>query len=243
MRVFMPGAVVVAVVVVAAGSGCPAGGNRDAIGRACSVEGPPCARDHVCEAGDAIVDGLCAPIDDYGDCGPAAYPLAPGQVRAEGLDVNEAGELGFLRDVVRVEGDLFIDGPFGAGTLQVGDLCGVQGLQQVTGSLLVAQTDVTTLDGLQSVSFVGAGVGIAGNPNLVDLDGLANLVRVVPLEGRNFEIVIANNAALERDALQRFLDALAGRPSIRVIACGNIRAIGLGAAGCGPEIDTLLRRE
>lgn len=236
-----PIAFLVMVIGVGVG-GCPAGVNRDGIGRPCVVEGPPCPQDHVCEAADGTADGLCAPIDDYGSCGSATYPLAPKTVRPESLDVDEPGELGFLRDVARVEGDLFLDGPFGRGTLQLGTLCDVSGLQQVTGSLLVAQTNLTTLDGLQSLSFVGAGVGIAGNPDLVDLDALGNLVRVVAPEGRSFEVVIANNGALDREALQRFLDVMAARPSIRVVACGNIRAIGLGASPCPVDVDNLLRR-
>lgn len=67
--------------------------------------GPP-HPDHVCLADDGAEDGRCAPIVGYDGCDPATHPVQPGRVRAEGLDVDEPGELGFLRDVVRVEGNL-----------------------------------------------------------------------------------------------------------------------------------------
>lgn len=230
--------------VVALG-GCPITGLRDDIGRACVVDGPPCAPDHVCLAADGAAEGRCAPIVDYGGCDPATYPQQAGLVRAEGLDVDDPGELGFLRDVVRVEGDLFVDGPVVGAPLAVGTLCGLSGLQQVTGSLLIAQTDLVTLDGLQSLSFVGKGLGVAGNTRLEDLTGLANLVQVVALdENRDFEVVIADNRVLSRDALQAFKDVLADRASIRVHACGNTAAFEANdAAACGPAINRLLRRE
>jgi hypothetical protein len=233
------------VVVLAPLAGCPLTGPRDDIGRACVVDGPPCAPDHVCLADDGAAEGRCAPILDYGGCDPATYPQQAGLVRAEGLDVDEPGEFGFLRDVVRVEGDLFIDGPVVGAPLAVGTLCGLSGLQQVTGSLLIAQTDLVTLDGLQSLSFVGRGLGVAGNTRLEDLAGLANLVQVVALDDtRDFEVVIAENRVLPRDALQAFKDALADRPSIRVHACGNAVAQDANDdAICGPDISRLLRRE
>lgn len=233
------------VVVLATLAGCPLTGPRDDIGRPCVVDGPPCATDHVCLADDGADEGRCAPIVDYGGCDPATYPQQAGLARAEGLDVDEPGELGFLRDVVRVEGDLFIDGPFAASPLAVGSLCGLSGLQQVTGSLLVAQTDLVTLDGLQSLSFVGRGLGVAGNARLEDLAGLANLVKVVALDDtRDFEVVIAENRTLPREALRAFKDALADQPSIRVYACGNLAALGANDdPTCGPEINRLLRRE
>jgi hypothetical protein len=66
------------------------------------VDGPPCAPDHVCLAEEGADEGRCAPIVDYGPgCDPATYPQQPGLVRAEGLDVDEPGQLGLLRDVAR----------------------------------------------------------------------------------------------------------------------------------------------
>jgi hypothetical protein len=233
------------VVVLATLAGCPLTGPREDIGRACAVDGPPCAIDHVCLADDGADEGRCAPIVDYGGCDPATYPQRAGLVRAGGLDVDAPGQIAFLRDVVRVEGDLFIDGPFAGSPLAIGSLCGLSGLQQVTGSLLVAQTDLVTLDGLQSLSFVGAGLGVAGNARLEDLSGLANLVKVVARDdASDFEVVIADNRVLSGEALQAFKEALADRPSIRVYACGNNAAL---AANddlvCQAGINRLLRRE
>ena len=231
-------------IVVVALAGCPLTGPRDDIGRACVVDGPPCAPDHVCLADDGADEGRCAPIVDYGGCEPATYPVQAGLVRAEGLDVDEPGALGFLRDVVRVEGDLFIDGPVVGSPLAVGSLCGVSGLQQVTGSLLIAQTDLEALDGLQSLSFVGRGLGVASNARLTDLAGLANLVQVVVPDEAPFEVVIAENRTLPAEAVRAFRAALADRPSIRIHVCGNLVALAENdAASCGPEINRLLRRE
>jgi hypothetical protein len=231
-------------IVVVSLAGCPLTGPRDDIGRACVVDGPPCAPDHVCLADDGADRGRCAPIVDYGGCDPATYPVQAGLVRAEGLDVDEPGELGFLRDVVRVEGDLFIDGPVVASPLAVGSLCGLSGLQQVTGSLLIAQTDLEALDGLQSLSFVGRGIGVASNARLTDLAGLVNLVQVVVPDEAFFEVVIAENRTLPAEAVRAFRAALADRPSIRVHVCGNLVALAENdAASCSPEINRLLRRE
>jgi hypothetical protein len=233
-----------ALVVIATLAGCPLTGPRDDIGRACVVDGPPCAPDHVCLADDGADEGRCAPIVDYGGCEPATYPVQAGLVREEGLDVDEPGELGFLRDVVRVEGDLFIDGPVVGSPLAVGSLCGLSGLQQVTGSLLIAQTDLEALDGLQSLSFVGRGLGVASNARLTDLAGLANLVQVVVPDEAPFEVVIAENRTLPAEAVRAFRAALADRPSIRIHVCGNLVALAENdAASCGPEINRLLRRE
>jgi len=234
----------VVVVVAATLAGCPITGPRDDIGRPCVVDGPPCAPDHVCLADDGADEGRCAPIVDYGGCDPATYPVQAGLVREEGLDVDEPGELGFLRDVVRVEGDLFVDGPVVGSPLAVGTLCGLSGLQQVTGSLLVAQTDLEALDGLQSLSFVGRGLGVASNARLTDLAGLANLVQVVVPDEAPFEVVIAENRTLPAEAVRAFRAALADRPSIRIHVCGNLVALAENdAASCDPEINRLLRRE
>jgi hypothetical protein len=233
-------------VVMSALGGCPLTGVRDSIGLPCFVDGEsPCGPDHICEAEDGALGGVCAPIVDYGaTCDPPTYPQQPGAIRRESLDVGAQSDLGFLDDVARIEGDLVIDGPFGAAPLAIGTLCGVAGLQQVTGSLFIAQTDLATLDGLQSLSFVGAGIGIAGNPALTDLMGLANLVRAVPLGEARFSIVIAENRSLPREALRNLREALADRPSISIAACGNLAAAEENdVVACGADINRFLRRQ
>jgi hypothetical protein len=142
-----------------------------------------------------------------------------------------------------VEGDLFIDGAAGT-VLRLGDLCRVAGVQQVTGSLLVAQTDITSLDGLQGMGAVGAGVGIAANPNLTDLLGLINLMGVTPPDaGQAFSVVIADNAALPAEAIRALREALSPRPDIQIFACGNRLATGENnQIICPVDVNRLLRR-
>lgn len=232
--------------VVIAGAtltGCPIDALRDGIGAPCSIDADPCPTDHVCHVDDGATDGLCAPILDYGSCDPPSYPQAIGKVRDETLDIDAVDDVSKLRDVVRVEGDLFLDGAAGT-VLRLGDLCAVAGVQQVTGSLVVAQTNITTLDGLQGMGAVGAGVGIAANPNLVDLQGLINLMGVRPPEaGQAFSIVIADNLTLPAEAIRALRAALSDRPAIQIFACGNRAATGENnLALCPVEVNRLLRR-
>jgi len=216
---------------------------RDGIGAPCVPDGPPCPRDHVCLADDGASAGLCAPILTYGACLAPNYPQVAPETLAESIDVAEPGDLTDLDGITRVEGDAFIDGQVGQ-TLAVADLCGLRGLQQVTGSLLIAQTDITTLDGLQGLSFVGAGIGVAANRNLVDLSGLVNLMRAGTAPDRDFTIVIADNTTLPPEPIAALREALSGRPSIVLKVCGNARALGQNDANiCGPEVNALLRRE
>jgi hypothetical protein len=217
---------------------------RDGIGAACVVDGPPCPRDHVCLADDGQPEGLCAPVLDYGaTCVAPTYAQVATETLAEPVDVNDADGLGDLEGVTRVEGDVRIDGAVGT-TLALTDLCRARGLQQVTGSLLVASTDLTTLDGLQGLSFVGQGIGVAANRDLVDLTALTTLVRVGPALDRDFAVVIADNTSLPPEPIAALRAALAGRPSIVLHVCGNARALGENDANvCGPEVNALLRRE
>ena len=232
-------------VVIAATTltGCPIDALRDGIGAPCSINADPCPTDHVCHVDDGATDGLCAPILDYGSCDPPSYPQAIGKVRDKTLDVDSVDDLSKLRDVVRVEGDLFLDGAV-ATVLPLGDLCAVAGVQQVTGSLVVAQTNLTTLDGLQGMGAVGAGVGIAANPNLVDLQGLINLMGVRPPEaGQAFSIVIADNLTLPAEAIRALREAMSVRPGIQIFACGNRAATGENnQIVCPVEVNRLLRR-
>lgn len=226
--------------------GCPLTGPRDGIGQLCFVDEEPCALDHICLAEpDGALDGLCAPIVDYGrSCDVPSYPQRPGETRTEGLEVDDPDAMGFLTDVVRVEGDLVLDGPFTGPPLAIDSLCDISGLQQVTGTLLIAQTNLSSLDGLQSLSYVGGGIGIAGNPDLVDLSALANVIRVDAPDDARFSIVIAENRSLPREALRDLKDALADRPSITIAACGNLAAVEENTTpACGAEINRFLRRQ
>jgi hypothetical protein len=232
--------------VVVAGAtltGCPIDALRDGIGAPCVIDGDACPTDHVCHVDVGETDGLCAPILDYGSCGPPSYPQAIGKVRAETLDIDAVDDFEKLRDVVRVEGDLFLDGAAGT-VLRLEDVCSAAGVQQVTGSLVVAQTNLTTLDGLQGMGAVGAGVGIAANPNLVDLQGLINLMGVRPPEaGPAFSIVIADNLTLPAEAIRALREVLSDQRGIQIFACGNRAATGENnQIVCPVEVNRLLRR-
>ena len=235
---------VTALAAVATLTGCPIDALRDGIGAPCVIDGDACPTDHVCHVDAGATDGLCAPILDYGSsCDPPSYPQAIGKVRDETLDVDSVDDLSKLRDVVRVEGDLFLDGAAGT-VLRLEDVCSAAGVQQVTGSLVVAQTNLTTLDGLQGMGAVGAGVGIAANPNLVDLQGLINLMGVRPPEaGPAFSIVIADNLTLPAEAIRALREALSDQRGIQIFACGNRAATGENnQIVCPVEVNRLLRR-
>jgi hypothetical protein len=209
---------------------CPIGEFRDSIGTSCVVDEDVCGTDYVCFINDDADDnGLCAPVADYGACDEPTYPVGAGDVVSEddAVRVESSSDVETLNGAVRVEGNLLIDDPRPVGTIDIGeDLCGLSGLQQVTGSLLISQTRLKTLDGLQGLSFVGAGIGVASNPELTDLMGLANLMRVRVPENSDsgVTVVIADNDNLDNDAIAEFRAALEDRPSIVIHACGNLRA-------------------
>jgi len=231
-------------VVVAAVAGCPIDGSREGIGSVCVPGEAVCPIDYYCLPDDADqATGVCAPALDYGSCDAPTWPIRPAELRDESLDVDTVGDLDFLRDVTRVEGDLIIAPPAAGQTLQLGTLCDISGLQQVTGSMLVKNTDLTSLDGLQSLSVVGAGIGIAGNRLLTDIKGLTNLVSAVARDGDNFNIVIADNATLPDTAIIELRQAIQASEvtSARLYACGNARG-GNDDPVCPASVDDLLRR-
>jgi hypothetical protein len=246
LRAFTLRRLMVGAVVASGVSGCAISDVRDSIGRACVVDGDVCGTDHVCFVDDDDDDGLCAPVVDYGACDEPTYPVGAGEV-AENDDgvirVESAAELEDLDGVVKVEGNLFISPASAIGTIDVDSLCVLSGLQQVTGSVLISQTNLVTLDGLHSLSFVGKGIGIARNPELTDLMGLANLMRVVgPSADARATVVIANNLNLPEDAITEFRAALADRPSIRVFTCGNVRARAVDDAATCDAVSELIDR-
>lgn len=231
-------------VVIAAVAGCPISGPREGIGAVCVPGDAVCPLDYYCLPDDVEqTSGMCAPVLDYGSCDAPGWPIRVAEVRDETLEVDTVDDLDFLLDVSRVEGDLII-APSGAGqTLQLGALCDISGLQQVTGSLLVKNTDLTSLDGLQGLSSVGAGLGIAGNRLLTDIQGLTNLVSATARAGDDFNIVIADNATLPAAAIVELRQAIqaSGVTTARLYACGNARG-GNDDPECTASVDDLLRR-
>jgi len=238
---------IVASIVVAAGvAGCPINGPREGIGAPC-VPGDAvvCPIDHICLPDDSEqTDGTCAPVLTYGSCDAPTWPARVAELRDEGLEVDAVGDFDFLRDVSRVEGDLIIAPPGAGEVLQAGSLCEVSGVQQVTGTVLVKNTDITSLDGLQGLSVVGGGVGIVGNRLLVDVKGLVNLLTVAEhVSGDSFNVVIADNATLPDTAIIELRQALQASTTstATLFACGNGRG-GNDVPECPASVDALLRR-
>lgn len=216
--------VVAALVVVAGVAGCPIDAVRDGIGAPCTVDGAVCPFDHTCIPDDVDdpSSGLCAPILDYGSCPAPAYAQKAQKKEDKDVVVDSASDLPKLEDVATITGRLELEFPGAGGLLEIGDLCGFEGLQHVGGAVLITETDVKTLDGLQNLSFVGNGVLVHANGELVDVLGLRNLVVAVPPEGRDFGIGLANNRKLDEDAIQALRDALAdSAPDVKVFNCGN----------------------
>lgn len=227
-------------------AGCPLTGTVDGIGAPCTPAGDaPCPLDHVCipDADDAAT-GLCAPVTDYGSCDAPTWPQRTTRTRDEGIDIDIVDEYAFLTDVTRIEGDFGIL-PEAPGTALLGDLCPLSGLQQVTGSVLVKATDLTTLDGLQGLSVVGNGVGIASNRNLVSLKGLYNLFSVDRPDD-NFSIVLADNLALSNEEVVAFrarLKEINPTAEQRLVVCGSPDVdVANGDPDCPASVNELLRR-
>jgi hypothetical protein len=228
-------------------AGCPLTGSVDGIGATCTPAGEsPCPLDHVCiPDDDDATTGLCAPILDYGSCDAPSWPQRSTETRDEGIDIDIVDEYAFLTDVSRIEGDFGIVPDTVGSTAQLGDLCPLSGLQQVTGSLLVKATDLTTLDGLQGLSVVGNGVGIASNRSLVSLKGLYNLFSVDRPDD-NFSIVLADNIALTNEevtALRTRLKEINPTAEQRLVVCGSpLVDVTNGEADCPASVNELLRR-
>jgi hypothetical protein len=228
-------------------AGCPLTGTVDGIGATCTPAGDaPCPLDHVCipDADDATT-GLCAPVIDYGSCDAPTWPQRTTKTRDEGIDIDIVDEYAFLTDVTRIVGDFGLVPETAGTTAQLGDLCPLAGLQQVTGSVLVKATDLATLDGLQSLSAVGNGVGIASNRNLVNLKGLYNLFSVDRPDD-NFSIVLADNLALSNEevvALRTRLKEINPTAEQRLVVCGSpLVDVTNGDPECPVSVNELLRR-
>lgn len=231
--------------VIGVFAGCAIDGPRAGIGAVCVPGDDVCPLDHICLADDDTqASGLCAPVLDYGSCDAPGYPQRDGEVRDESLEIDVVGDLDFLDETIRIEGDLTIKPPAAGQTLVLGDICKTSSLQHVTGSVLVSSTDLTNLDGLQGLSVVGAGIGIAGNRNLVDLKGLQNLITLGARANDNFNVVIADNATLPEAEILALRATLEARHSTAIfVICGNTRG---GRANtdkdCPNSINALLRR-
>ena len=208
-------------------SACPIGPAREAIGVSCAPDGADCSLDHVCTALEAGAnDAVCAPLLDLGSCPAPNWPQRVGNTRDEALLVDDPAELARLDNLRLVEGDVSIrksnEAPPGS-VLDIADVCAASALQRVQGRLTVYATNLTTLDGLQSLSSTGAGVVVVGNRELTDVTPLAHLLVSGDVEagpGTDLhQIVIANNEALPAASITELVESLPD--NIEVTHCGN----------------------
>jgi hypothetical protein len=200
-------------------------------GAPCVVAEGGCDIEHTCrpEAPGAEV-GVCAPVASFGACDEAIRVSHPpgrrGQLKeATVIEIDGPEDFALLEDVRAVTGQVRLFLP-GAGDALVGDLCGLRTLQKTGDGLQVSDSDITSLDGLQSFTSATRGLAIFDNRELTDLDGLLNLVHVTPREVSTFsrfDVLIAGNPSLGDAAVDAFVAALATRMGrgLDVIACNN----------------------
>lgn len=60
----------------------------------------------------------------------------------------------------------------------IGDLQTLAGITFLKGNLRIVESDLTNLDGLESLLCIGGSLEISGNPTLANLDGLSNLTQI-----------------------------------------------------------------
>jgi hypothetical protein len=218
-------------------AGCPITTSTEPFGQACVVEASAelsCPLDYHC-------DGACLPILDYGSCDAPLYGGGLGATRNE-LLINGSDDVAApnLELVGKVNGSVNVQAD-GIGDLRVGSLCALRRVQLVGGRVTIAESDLTSLDGLQSLTAIGAGLVIVDNPQLTSLAALSSVLSVGIFQDvtaiGDVNIVIANNANLS----QAEADAFAAPFGSNVRVCGN----GDGSVPCqqlGPLLSELIGR-
>jgi hypothetical protein len=194
------------------------------IGAPCEVSAGLCPLDLVCmpdEPGASA--GVCAPLVDFGTCGETErLPGRFGTVESA-IAIDEAADTTKLKDVRLVEDRVTVHNR--VREVDLGDACAFRALQRVGDGFYFGNTDVTSLDGMQSLTSVKNAIAIFGNRELESLDGLASLVEIEPctVDTRSLQIVIANNDALPASAVTSFLEELKARfgKAPQAIRCGN----------------------
>lgn len=214
-------------------AGCPIGDDDllPAMGLPCITRDALCAIEHVCRPPGPPPEGVCAPVMSYGYCddvfgAPSHPPGRLGEIKdVELLTVENAADLEQLREVRLLDGSLeiFEQGPADA---DVGDLCPLRTLQVVTDGMVVSDSDLTDLDGLQSLTLVGAGLAVVNNRVLTSLSGFDNLVEVGPREVEGFaafNVIIAGNPLLPNEEIKDFVDRLQqiNGDNLRIVSCSN----------------------
>jgi hypothetical protein len=219
--------------------GCPIGGVGESFGRDCTINAaapPSCPIDYVCQVDQ------CVPVSDDGACDVPNFGGGAPSTRNE-LLINGADdlELANLELVGQVNGSLNIQADGVGNVITLPTMCALRRVQHVGGRTTIAETSLNDLDGLQSLTAVGAGLVIADNDNLTSLAALSSLQSVGPLQGveaayANIRVVVVNNQNLaQTDAA-----ALAERFGDDVLFCGN--AGGPACNGLGPLLSELIGR-
>jgi hypothetical protein len=201
-------------------------------GAPCRVDEGLCGVEYVCQPETpGGVDGACVPVSSYGACddidgAPRHPPGRLGEVKtASVIEITSAAQMDLIANVRKADGlvKVFEDGP---GDADVGNLCKMRTLQRVGDGLGIGDSDITTLDGLQSLTSVDSGIAIFNNRQLTSVDALENVVQLGARQVsqfRRFQLVIANNPRLPQfdvDAVIARLEAQTGG-SLDVVACSN----------------------
>lgn len=214
-------------------SGCPIGpaDPLGGFGAPCAVSEGSCDLEHVCHPREpGAPQGVCVPVQTFGAC-DAKDPVthAPGrqgdQKDVEVVSIESPEQTALLADVRAVTGRVQVFKQ-GQDDVKLGDLCSFRALQSVGEGLGIGDSDVTSLDGLQSITSAGGGLAIFDNPNLTNLDGLVHLAAITTRDvGDNgrFDVLIAGNNALPPATVARFVSQLKERVGrdLVVVACNN----------------------
>lgn len=201
------------------------------LGAPCVVAEGSCDLEHVCRPDEAGADvGVCIPVGSYGAC-DADEPVkhAPGRRGEARVDdditIDGPEDLALLEDLRAVTGLVRVFKQ-GAGDVVIGSLCAFRDLQQAGDGVGIGDSDITSLDGLQSLTSIGHGLVIFDNGELTNLDGLGNLVDLTPRPLRDFaalDLIIAGNGSLADEVVDAFVAGLEERMGreLAVVACNN----------------------
>lgn len=194
-------------------------------GQRCRVSEGLCSLDLVCRPDEPGADeGLCEPVADYGACKkPEHLPGRVGTVEDGPVTIDEGADVTKIEGVRLVNGNVLVHDR--VRELELGDTCAFRALQRVEDGFYLGNTDITSIDGLGSLTSVKNGVALFGNRELESLDGLAHLVEIEPctVDTNSVQIVIANNDSLPASAIDSFAEQLEIRLGKRpqMIRCGN----------------------
>ena len=222
----------VLLVALAGGCGISIDDPFPSFGAPCEVDAALCSVEHVCEP-RAVDDpnGRCTPIISFGSCddvdGPPTHP--PGRIGEEETrgetEIATVQQMDLIRDVRKATGLVRVFAP-GIEDADVGNLCPMRTLQFVGNGFAIGDSNVTSLDGLQSLTTVLGGFAVFNNTELTSIAALENLVHVTPKTLETFEafhVVIAGNPDLPQADVDAFVERLRGQTSeeLRVVACSN----------------------